>query len=167
MARLMNSAKLKYEFWREVQELVFEIWYRGQRSFECWLRKPHSLGFWPVNAGQKAQSRGNHGPLDPPSCTFSFIPHAPSLRWRPWLRLAIHRLIQRHVPKTWFAETLVRYTRANVIQCFGQVVGEPSRTACHLRLCIRSPLCLSVWNDTVSNFIMDTQYWALLLFIVQ
>ena len=39
--------------------------------------------------------------------------------------------------------------------------------ACHLCMCIQSPLYLGVWDDTVSNFIVDTQYWDLLLFIVQ
>ena len=34
-------------------------------------------------------------------------------------------------------------------------------------LCIGSPLCHSVWARTVSNFIKDTQYQDLLLFIVQ
>ena len=61
------------------------------------------------------------------------------------------------VPKTRFAKKGVQYTRASVIRSFSQVVGGLSRTDCDHCLCIWSPLCLGVWDDTVSNYIMNTR----------
>ena len=85
-SRRMNSFELEYWIPARDPKIWFcEIWYRSQRSFVRWLRKPTNMRvltrYWLSN-----WSSGNDQPLGLLFGPFSFLPHPPSCRWCAWLK---------------------------------------------------------------------------------
>ena len=149
------------------KDLFFEIWYHSQRSFVCWLRKPTITWYLTRDHAGGGRSDGMIKLLVRPWFPSLFFPTLhPSDDVHDWVG---HTLIDS---ATW-SENLLCLNRC--WRCTGKCdpifqLGSRccvSCTACHLCLCIWYPLCHGVCSGTVSNFIMDTRYQALLLFVVR